>query len=372
MRRLGIDARKLADFGIGSYLRGLLVEFARGGELDELVVFVTPENRSLLPDLPAHWRVIEVDAGGYSVQEQLTLPLAAWRAGVKVLHVPHYVVPLLYPGRLVVTVHDIIHVLFPEFLPHPWAFSYARWFIRAAVRRARRVITVSETTAGDLRRLFGAAEARLTVIPHGVDEVFLEPADEVRDEQVLRRLAVAPPYLLHIGNHKPHKNAEGLLKAYQILAHDGRGETPPLIMAGGFKPDGELSIRAGAMGLSGRVICLGHVSRTELAALFHRATAFVYPTLYEGFGLPVLEAMACGVPVVAGDVAAVREVTGEAVLKVNPRDVVELAAAMRKVLGQPEMRANLGARGRRRAEAFRWHKAAEATLAVYRAVQAEG
>jgi len=372
MRRLGIDARKLADFGIGSYLRGLLVEFARGGELDDLVVFVTPENRDQLPDLPAQWRVIEVDAGGYSVQEQLTLPLAAWRAGVKVLHVPHYVLPLLYPGRLVVTVHDIIHVLFPEFLPHPWAFSYARWFIRAAVRRARRVITVSETTAGDLRRLFGAAEARLTVIPHGVDEVFLEPADEVRDEQVLRRLAIAPPYLLHIGNHKPHKNAEGLLKAYQILVHDGRGETPPLVMAGGFRPDGELSVRAGAMGLSGRVICLGHVSRTELAALFHRATAFVYPTLYEGFGLPVLEAMACGVPVVAGDVAAVREVTGEAVLRVNPRDVVELAAAMRKVLGQPEMRASLGARGRRRAEAFRWHKAAEATLAVYRAVQAEG
>ncbi len=372
MRRLGIDARKLADFGIGSYLRGLLVEFAHRDEPSDLVVFVAPESRHLLPDMPERWRVVEVDAGGYTVKEQLAMPIAAQRAGVKLLHVPHYVVPLLYPGRIVVTVHDIIHVLFPEFLPHPWAFAYARRFIRAAVRRARRVIAVSETTSRDLQRLFGAAPERLTVIPHGVDEVFLEPADAVRDEQVLRRLSVASPYLLHIGNHKPHKNAEGLLKAYQVLVHDGRGETPPLVMAGGFAPEGDLCRRAAAMGLAGRVVCLGHVSRTELAALFHRATAFVYPTLYEGFGLPVLEAMACGVPVIAGDVAAVREVTGDAVVRVNPRDVVELAAAVRRILEQPETRAHLVEKGRRRATGFRWQKAAEATLAVYRAVEAEG
>jgi len=126
------------------------------------------------------------------------------------------------------------------------------------------------------------------------------------------------------------------------------------------------------MGLSGGVVCLGHVSRTELTALFHGATVFVYPTLYEGFGLPVLEAMVCGVPVVAGDVAAVREVAGDAVVRVNPRDVVELAAAVRRVIEQPETRAALAEKGRKRAEGFRWHKAAEATLAVYRAVDGEG
>jgi len=371
MRQLGIDARKLADFGIGSYLHGLLVEFSRLGEPAGTVVFVAPESRQLLPELPRDWRVIEIDAGGYTVKEQVALPLAAQRAGVKVLHVPHYVVPFLYPGRLVVTVHDIIHVLFPEFLPHPWAFAYARMFIRAAVRRARRVITVSRTTSQDLQRLFGADPHRLQVIPHGVDEVFLEPADPIRDEQVLRRLKVTPPYLLHIGNHKPHKNAEGLLKAYQILVHDGRGETPPLVLVGGFSPDGLLARRAAAMGLGGRVRCLGYVERRELAALFRGAALFLYPTLYEGFGLPVLEAMACGVPVVAGDIPAVREVAGDAVERVNPRDVVELASAVRRLLDQGEHRRELAERGRARAREFSWQRAADATLSVYRAVAAE-
>jgi glycosyltransferase involved in cell wall biosynthesis len=372
MARLGIDARKLADFGIGSYLQGLLGHLAECDMPADTVVFVRSESRSLLPKLPPGWRIVEVDAPGYTVKEQIGLPLAALRAGVRVLHVPHYVLPMAYPGKLVVTVHDIIHVLFPEFLPSNFAFTYARFFIRAAVRRARWVITVSETTARDLRRLFRAPVDRLRVVPHGVDEMFLAPADETLDEHVLAKLGIPRPYLLHVGNHKPHKNAEGLLKAYQALVHDGRGESPPLVMVGGFAPDGEFARRAAAMGLAGRVRCLGHVSRSELAALFHGATVFVYPTLYEGFGLPVLEAMACGVPVVAGDIAAVREVAGEAVVRVNPRDVVELAAATRRLLEHPETRQQLADKGRRRAHGFSWRRAAESTLEVYRAVVAEG
>jgi glycosyltransferase involved in cell wall biosynthesis len=370
--RLGIDARKLADFGIGSYLRGFLGELTSCEPPSAAVVLVAPESRSLLPELPEDWEIVEADAPGYSLREQFTLPWLARRHRVGILHVPHYVVPVLYPGRLVVTVHDIIHILFPEFLPRPAAFTYARSFIRVAVRRARRVIAVSHTTARDLRRLFGAPDARLEVIPHGVDRIFLEAGRESIDAQVRQRFGVSPPYLLHVGNHKPHKNAEGLLKAYQMLALDRRGEPPPLVMVGGFSPDGELAQRAAAMGLAGRVRCLGHVSRTELAALFRGATVFAYPTLYEGFGLPVLEAMACRTPVVAGDIGAVREVAGDAVIRVNPRDVGELAAAIRRLLEHPDLREQLADRGRARARTFSWRRAAEALLAVYRAVEAEG
>ncbi len=371
MRPLGIDARKLADFGIGSYLLGLLSEFADSDIPEGMVVLVSAESRGLLPELPDNFRVVEADAPGYTLKEQVAVPLAARRAGVSVLHVPHYVLPMLYPGRMVTTVHDIIHVLFPEFLPHPWGFGYARFFIRAAVRRSRRILTPSQTTASDLRRLFGAAGSRLEVIPHGVDEIFLRPPAATEMEAIRGRLGVEPPYLLHVGNDKPHKNAEGLLKTYQILAHDGRGEVPPLLMVGGFQPEGEFARRAADMGLAGRVRCLGHVLREELAALCHGAELFVYPTLYEGFGLPVLEAMACGVPVVAGDVAAVREVAGDAVARVNPRDVLELAATVRRLLDQPELRTELGARGRARAATFRWRRASDATLAAYRRVAAE-
>lgn len=370
--RLGIDARKLADFGIGSYLRGFLGELTCCESPSAAVVFVASESRSLLPELPEDWEIVEADAPGYSLREQFTLPWLARVHRVGILHVPHYVVPVLYPGRLVVTVHDIIHILFPEFLPRPAAFTYARFFIRAAVGRARRVIAVSHTTARDLRRLFNASDARLEVIPHGVDRIFLDPGEEGIDAQVRLRLGVSPPYLLHVGNHKPHKNAEGLLKAYQMLALDRRGEPPPLVMVGGFSPDGELARRAAAMGLANRVRCLGHVSRTELAALFRGATVFAYPTLYEGFGLPVLEAMACRAPVVAGDIGAVREVAGDAVVRVNPRDVGELAAAIRRLLEHPDLREQLADKGRARAQTFSWRRAAEALLAVYRAVEAEG
>jgi glycosyltransferase involved in cell wall biosynthesis len=272
---------------------------------------------------------------------------------------------------MVVTVHDIIHVLFPEFLPSSLGFAYARMAIRTAVRRARRVVTGSRTTADDLRRLFGASESRLRVIPHGVHAEFLAAGRPAADEEARVRLGVVEPYLLHVGNHKPHKNAEGLLKAYQLLVNDGRGPVPPLLMVGGFPPDGELAARARAMGLAERVRCLGYVERGELAALFRGATAFVYPTLYEGFGLPVLEAMACGVPVVAGDIPAIREVAGDAVMRVNPRDVVELVATVRRLLEQPELQGLLRERGRARALDFSWRRAAEATLEVYRSVREE-
>lgn len=372
MRRLGIDARKLADYGIGTYLQGLLgglVELELEGEV---VVFVSPSGRDLLPPMPPGWRVVVVEAPGYSVQEQLVVPLAAWRAGVRVLHVPHYVVPLLFPGSVIVTVHDIIHVLFPEFLPTRFGLAYARGMIRRAVRRARWVVVASQTTANDLKRFFGALPERLRVIPNGVLPMFLAPGDPAAEAALRARLGVFGDYVLHVGNHKPHKNAEGVLKAYQMLVHEKRDGVPPLLFVGGFRPDGVLANRARAMGLGALVRCLGYVSHAELAALYRGARCFVYPTLYEGFGLPVLEAMASGTPVLAGDVAAVREVAGDAVLRVNPRDTVALATALRRLVEDKELCGQLAEKGRRRAATYRWSEAAAATRALYDAVRREG
>jgi len=371
MRRLGIDARKLPDYGIGSYLQGLLGEFARCEDDLAAVVFVSPEGRHLLPDLPETWRVVEVEAHGYTVREQVALPIAALRAGVGILHVPHYVIPVAYPGRVIVTIHDIIHVIFPEFLPHPLGFAYARLVIRVAVRRARTVIAVSEATAADLRRLFRASGERLRVIPNGVHDDFLDPGDPTADREVLERLGVCPPYLFHVGNQKPHKNTEGALKAYQLLINLHGASVPPLLLAGAFTEDGPLAARARTMGLGSAVRCLGHVERRDLAALYRSATIFVYPTLYEGFGLPVLEAMACGVPVVAGDVPALREVAGDEVVRVNPRDIEAVAGAVWRLIERPQLRTAMAQRGRDCARRYPWRRAAQATLAVYRAVQQE-
>lgn len=371
MRPIGIDARKLADFGIGSYLQGLLGELVALDPPGGVALLVSRENMALLPALPETWRLVEVEAGGYTIREQFSVLFAAMRAGVEVLHVPHYVLPLAYPLRMVVTIHDIIHILFPEFLPHPLGFGYARLLIRTAVRRARRVIAVSQTTADDLIHLFGAQPNRVTVIPDGIAPEFLSAGDEVRDGELRRRIHLPDRYLLHVGNNKPHKNVEGLLKAYQMLVYGQRQGLPPLVLAGGFARDGEIDVRARAMGLGRHVHCLGHLEQTELAAVFRGAAAFVYPTLYEGFGLTVLEAMGCGVPVVAGDVPAVREIAGDAVVRVNPRDVTEIADAVMRVLDRPDLRAELSERGQARARRYQWRRAAEATLAVYREAREE-
>jgi glycosyltransferase involved in cell wall biosynthesis len=371
MRRLGIDARKLGDFGIGSYLQGLLRELAALDPLGGIVVLVSRESLDLLPDLPDSWRLVEVEARGYTVREQILVLTAALRAGVGLLHVPHYVFPLLYPRALVVSVHDIIHVLFPEFLPRRAAFAYARTFIQASVRRARRVITGSETTAHDLRRLFGADPRKIEVIPQGVAEEFLAPGNPAVESEARARLGLPNRYLLHVGNHKPHKNAEGLLKAYQLLVLGQRVGLPPLVLAGGFKPDGPFATRARAMGLGGRVMCLGFLEQHELVAVYRGATAFVYPTLYEGFGLSVLEAMACGVPVVAGDCGAVAEISGDAVIRVNPRDIEDLAHSVRRLLESRELQVRLAAKGRERAKEYSWKRTAQATLKVYQTVERE-
>ena len=250
---------------------------------------------------------------GYTVWEQVAVPLAAVRAGVGVLHVPHYVIPLAYPGRIVVTIHDIIHVLFPEFLRPALGFAYARFLIRAAVRRSSRVITVSRTTADDLRRLFGANEARLRVIPNGIHESFFARGRPGRGRGAARAPRRPPAVLSARRQPQAAQERRGRPQGVPDLRALG---TAPRAAAGARR---RLHARRGARASGRRAWdwrtgydASGHLERRELAALFRGAAVFVYPTLYEGFGLPVLEAMACGAPVVAGDVAAVREVAGMA------------------------------------------------------------
>ena len=339
MRRLGIDARKLADFGIGSYLQGLLGEMVALVPETDVVVLVSPDSRHLLPELPERWRLVEVEAAGYTVWEQLAVPLAAVRAGVRVLHVPHYVIPVVFPGRVIVTIHDIIHVLFPEFLRHVLGFAYARFLIRAAVRRSSRVITVSRTTADDLRRLFGADEARLRVIPQRHSRDVLRRRRRRRGRGAARAASgCASRTSCTWATTSRTRTSRACSRRTRSSCTPAATTRRRSCWRAAFAPDGVLARRAHGMGLGDRVRCLGHLERRELAALFRGAAVFVYPTLYEGFGLPVLEAMACGAPVVAGDVAAVREVAGDGVLRVNPRDVVELAAALRRLMEQPDVR----------------------------------
>ncbi|GMU65156.1 MAG: glycosyl transferase [Acidobacteriota bacterium] len=371
MKTIAIDARKIGDFGIGTYVRGLIGALARLDAAHRYLLLAGPEGPETLRNLPGNFRWVDERSPGYSLRELVTLPRALRRAGADLFHAPHYVLPLGLPCPAIVTVHDLIHLRFPGQRTR-LELAYARWMIGRATRIAARVLAVSEATATELVDRFDVERDRVEVIANGVDEEFRREVSEVELAAALAELDLAPGYLLFVGNPKPHKNLERLLEAYSRL-RAARAVTPALVLAG--DRDGDRSPVSGwiaAAGLEGSVVRVGHLPAARLPALYRGAALLVQPSLWEGFGLPVAEAMAAGVPVVAADRGALPEVAGDAARLVDPDDPAAIAAAIGALLDDPVAAAELGRRGRARSAAFRWQETARRTLAVYRRVLGEG
>jgi glycosyltransferase involved in cell wall biosynthesis len=262
---------------------------------------------------------------------------------------------------MVATIHDLIHLKFKGQLPSGLAAVYARAMFRAAGRRCRRLIAISECTQRDLIQLAGVRPDRIAVIPYGRDERFQEGSDP----QTFPIPGVSPgePVLLSVGNLKPHKNVEILLEA---LALPGPAPAFKLVIAGGDEAGQErLRQSARSLGVGDRVLWIGPVEHERIPELYRRATALLFPSLYEGFGLPPLEAMASGVPVLASTAASIPEVVGDAALCLSPTDARAWREAMERIVLDPGLRQDLVERGRERAKAFSWEKAARETLEVY-------
>jgi glycosyltransferase involved in cell wall biosynthesis len=364
--RVALDARKIDDFGIGTYIQGLLEALPAVGRPEALVAYLPP-GRPPSPAGAAAWgsraRWRPVTARPYSVGELWQLALAVRRDRADLFHTPHYVCPPVLPCPAVVTVHDLIHLRFPPRHRHPVAPVYARLMLRLAVRRGRRLITVSESTRRDLVERLGARPERIRVIPNGVGPPF-EPAETPgRADPALARLGAEPPYFLFAGNPLPHKNVAGLLDAFAGLPP----ALGPLVLAG-IPPAARPHVDglAAARGLRDRVRVLAPLPASTLARLYQEARMVVCPSLWEGFGLAALEAMACGAPVVAANRGGLPEVVGDAGLLVDPTSVDALREAMYTLATQEPLRAALRARGLARARAFSWRHVAEATVAVYR------
>jgi glycosyltransferase involved in cell wall biosynthesis len=368
--RVGVDARKLYDFGIGTHIQELLTQFTELGIPEELVVYGPPAGE---PAVSADggrkllWRV--ESARAYSLAELWRLSLRARRDRLQVFHAPHYVCSPVLPCPAVVTVHDLIHLRFPVARRRHLAPLYARVMLRLAVRRAARLITVSVSTRDDLVARLGARPDRIHVIPNGVAPRFRPASDAAALAAGLAALGIAPPYLLFVGNPLPHKNLPTLLEAFAGLPVDvGR-----LVIAGVRPALAPVVGRAAeAHGVATRIAVLAPVSGEMMPLLYQGATALVCPSLWEGFGLPALEAMACGTPVVASDRGGLPEVVGGAGLLVDPANVDALREAMYNLAVHAPLRAALRAAGLARARAFSWRRAAEATVGVYREALAEG
>ncbi len=370
MPRICIDARKLDDFGIGSYVRNLVSALARMASKDEFWLLVPNGAEAFTSRLPGNFHPVVETSVGYSLREQLAVSRRLAEIGPDLYHATHYILPGRLPCPAVVTIHDLIHLLYPQFLPHRFAYYYARFMIRRALGRARSIITVSKTSSNDLRRLFPASTTRVDVVHNGVDAVFSKEIGEDEIAERLRRLEVRPPYFLFVGNPKPHKNLDLLLRAFAAVAGvavAGADSVPERLVVVGDRGDASPTQRlSDELGIGERVDLLGYVEASSLPAVYRGATALVHPSHYEGFGLPVVEAMASGTPVIASDIPALREIASGAAEWIDPGDETTLSEALLKLSTDPARRQELAHRGLEQARRFSWDECAEKTSEIYR------
>ena len=364
--RIGIDARKLHDFGIGTYIRNLLRQLTRIDQSTEFVVFCRPQDVSALASLGNNFRVVTETAGNYSLAEQLRIPLALRREGVTLFHAPHYVLPPLVSCRSVVTIHDCIHLMFPQYLPNRFALGYARASMAYATRRATRVLTVSESSKRDIIRFFGTSPDKIDVIPNAFNERFSVEPKEEDVARVRERYQLQDAFVLYAGNVKPHKNLERLIEAFSLVRRRGLGNLKLVLIGDEISKYAALRRAVHRHQLHPYVRFIGFMPEETLAVMYRLAGVFVFPSLYEGFGLPPLEAMASGTPVVTSNVSALPEVAGDAALLVDPYDPVAIADAIHDVLTNDSLRSLLCKKGRQRASQFSWEASARRVREIYR------
>jgi glycosyltransferase involved in cell wall biosynthesis len=366
--RIGIDVRKLHDFGIGTYIRNLLRHLARIDHDTEYVLLARSQDSATLGGLGENFRSVDESSANYSIAEQIAIPWALRREGVSLFHAPHYVLPPLVGCKSVVTIHDCIHLMFPQYLPNRLAPLYARTSITMAARRANRVLTVSESSKRDILRFVDVPAEKIDVIHNAYDERFgVEP----REEDVVRvreRYQLHDEFVLYAGNVKPHKNLGRLIEAFHLVRNRGLGHLKLVLIGDEISKYAALRRAVHQHQLHKYVRFLGYLPEDTLAVMYRLAGVFVFPSLYEGFGLPPLEAMASGTPVVTSNISSLPEVAGQAALLVNPYDPAAIADGIYAVLTDESLRRELRQKGLARAGQFSGEASAKRVLEIYRQV----
>ncbi|MDH3404626.1 MAG: glycosyltransferase family 4 protein [Acidobacteriota bacterium] len=359
--RVAVDARALVDApaGVGYYTRAVLERLAARGNV-RITALSHRAARDAGP-LAAAGVQFEVRSAPFGYWwQQRTLPARLRRGDFDLLWSPLGTLPQEVPVPAVVTIHDLTPLFFPYWHSLRNRFTFRRQ-LPATLRSAARIVAVSQATAGDLGRRFPTCAGRVTVIANGVDPRFV-PAPAAAIQTIRDSFDAPDGYVLFVGTLEPRKNVTGLLDAWE-LARERLPAAPPLLIAG--------AAGWGSAGLRRRlrrapgVRYLGRLPRPRLLEALQGALAFAYPSLYEGFGLPVAEAMACGIAVVTSDRSSLPEVVGDAGIQVNPRNTRDLAAALVKLVADPALRAELGAEARARVERFSWERSTEALERVF-------
>lgn len=317
--KIAVDARMIKMSGIGTYIQNLMKNGCYNIALGK-----TEEIREFNTDI----KTINYNAAIYGIKEQLKFPYKELKKEKPdVLHVPHYNVPIFYKGKMVVTIHDLTHLILPEFLPNKFAYFYAKFMIWIALKKAYKVITVSQNTKNDILKMFKVNPDKIEVIYNGVGEEFIRK--DKKDIEYLYNKFTIPrdkKIIMYVGNLKPHKNLERLLEAYSKI--ENKEETCLILIGKAFKNYNTLEEKEKTLKIEKQVIHTGIVSQEELVDLYNLADLFVFPSLYEGFGIPVLEALACGTPVICSNTSSLPEVGGKVVTYINPLNINEITMAI--------------------------------------------
>ncbi|MGC8879272.1 MAG: glycosyltransferase family 4 protein [Anaerolineae bacterium] len=358
-----LDARTANDHfpGIGRYVASLARALIQLDEHPDVTLLVDPRAQSgrlSLPRLPT----LSCPASPFSLRQQWLVPHVLHTARTHVYHSPYYLMPY-WPGLpTVLTCHDIIPLLFPAYFT-AWQRLVFHLTHRLALHAAEVVLAVSRTTRNDLVCHLGVATHKVVVIPLAADEHF-QPWSSEKIERVRRTYGLPARYVLYVGSNKPHKNLVRLVEAWAAVAPHRRDLF--LVVAGPWDARyPHARHKAEALGLQERVMFLGTAADEDLPGLYSGALCFVFPSLYEGFGLPVLEAMACGTPVACSNAASLPEVAGEAALLFDPHDIECIRDALMQLLGDVDLRNDFARRGRERAAVFSWQRTAAATAEQY-------
>lgn len=374
-RRIALSALQQRHYltGTGRYIAELFRELPALAPADHFDLYIKPDQSTLFTAAGPNARLRVLarcpsDPTRRSLWELLHFAGILRADGVDLYHGPANFLPPRKVCPYVLTLHDMVYFHNPE-RTNRWRALYWQWMIRGTWRLADLVLTASHFAKRQIQTYIPVPDDRIRIIPHGVEERFLRPAAAATRVAMRQAIGLDDPYILYVGRLDPDKNVATLVRAFALLRAGGLRGTRLVITGARDHRAGELPLLVDQLGLGDAVTFTGYVAEEHLPALYQEAAVFCYPSLNEGFGLPPLEAMAGGVPVVTSNLSSLPEVVGDAGAQVDPRSAEAIAAAIRRLLGTAEGR-ELGEAGRRRAAGFTWKAAAQQTLAAYEEVLA--
>jgi glycosyltransferase involved in cell wall biosynthesis len=407
--RIALDARKIRDTGIGRYIEGLLSKLASLDERNEYLLIAQAKDIEyilsavLVGIKQDRFRFVVNNAQAYTIDELVSIPLSLLHQHADLFHSPHYVVSPYIPCNLIVTTHDLIHLLLPEHVPfdedlpkrygesialqlmaistilpqdssttiegkkgpRKTFLSYAYGMMKNAVNSSQFIIAVSENTKKDIINYFDVPESKVKVIYEAADDKFRPIHDQAKITAVRNKYGITGRFAMYIGRWRPHKNLLGLIKTYRDFIGASEADLK-LVIVGRIDPRYPGIPRAvNELGLENLITFTGYVPDEDLIAIYNAAHMLILPSFYEGFGLPVVEAMACGTPVIASNVSSLPEVIGNAGLLIDPYNPTALVQAMKTLLEDHDLYRELSYRGLQRVRRYSWDQAARETLRTY-------